>query len=62
VPTLLETRVRLLVAGRIGSPAAAHRLWTTVAVVAVTTPLSAWMLDVPYTVHQLTEALVANLP
>jgi Zn-dependent protease with chaperone function len=62
VPTLLETRVRLLVAGRIGPPATSHRLRTTVAAIAVAVALSAWMLHMPYALHQLTETLVAHLP
>jgi Zn-dependent protease with chaperone function len=63
VPTLLETRVRRLVDGRIGTPAtAAYRVWTTIATLAVAIPLAAWTFDVPYTLHKMTEALVAHLP
>jgi beta-lactamase regulating signal transducer with metallopeptidase domain len=62
VAALLETRVRRLVDGqaRVYRARAAFRRATAAAAVAI--PAGAWMLDLSYSVHQVTEALVTYLP
>ncbi len=62
VATLLETRVRRLVGGETRVPRRRAALWRTIAAAAIAVPAAAWVLDVSYSVHLVTEALVAHLP
>jgi len=62
VAALLETRVRRLVGGETSLPRTRAALWRTIAAAAITVPAAAWALDVSYSVHLVTEALVTYLP
>ena len=62
VPTLLETRVRRLVAGRALPPSGARRLAWSSAMLSVGISASLWLLGFSATLHSVTEAMVAYLP
>jgi Zn-dependent protease with chaperone function len=62
VPALLETRVRRLIAGPTAGPSGEARLRPALAFAALAGAASAWMLDVSYSLHVVTELLVMNLP
>jgi beta-lactamase regulating signal transducer with metallopeptidase domain len=62
VAALLETRVRRLVDGEARVPRARVAFWRAIAGAALALPAAAWMLDLSYSVHQVTEALVTYLP
>jgi beta-lactamase regulating signal transducer with metallopeptidase domain len=62
VAALLETRVKRLVGGETSVRRPGAALWPSIAIAAVAVPAAAWMLDLSYAVHQVTEALVTSLP
>jgi beta-lactamase regulating signal transducer with metallopeptidase domain len=62
VPTLLETRVRRLVAGHATAPRPLAVLWCALAATAIALPVGAWALNFSYSLHVATEAMVAYLP
>jgi Zn-dependent protease with chaperone function len=62
VPTLLETRIRRLVAGPSSLPAHGRFTRALVAVSIVAVSALVFATDLSYRLHQVTEALVANLP
>jgi beta-lactamase regulating signal transducer with metallopeptidase domain len=62
VPTLLETRVRRLVDGYRPAPRTLALLWCALAAAAVALPVGAWTLNLSYTLHVVTEAMVTHLP
>jgi beta-lactamase regulating signal transducer with metallopeptidase domain len=62
VPTLLETRVRRLVAGRAIATARRGRLSVRFALAAIAAPAIVWLTDVSYNLHQVTETMVNRLP
>lgn len=61
VPTLLEVRVRRLLAGSL-TPTAARRLWWSSLMVSLTVAGGLWLAGFPDTLHSVTEALVTRLP
>jgi hypothetical protein len=61
VPTLLELRVRHLLAGAL-PPTAARRLWWSSLLVSLTVAGGLWLAGFPDTLHTVTEALVTRLP
>lgn len=62
VAALLETRVRRLVDGQTSVRRTRASLRRAIAGAAVAVPAAAWILDLSYSVHQVTEALVTYLP
>jgi hypothetical protein len=62
VAALLETRVKRLVGGEASVPRTRAEVWRTIAAAAIALPAAAWMLDLSYAVHLVTEALVTSLP
>jgi Zn-dependent protease with chaperone function len=62
VPSLLETRVRRLVAGPIVMPEERRILWRAATAVALALPLGTWTLGLSYALHTVTEAMVTYLP
>ncbi len=62
VPSLLETRVRRLVAGPIAVPEDRGIPWRAAIVVALALPVGIWMLGLSYPLHAVTEAMVTYLP
>jgi Zn-dependent protease with chaperone function len=62
VAALLETRVRRLVDGQASVLRTRAALWRTIAGAALAVPAVTWILDLSYSVHQVTEALVTYLP
>jgi len=62
VPTLLEMRVRRLVAGPRIPAAARGKLWCASGMLAVAVPAGIWLLDLAYGLHLVTEAMVTSLP
>jgi Zn-dependent protease with chaperone function len=62
VPTLLEMRVRRLVAGSAVPRAAAGRWAWYGAILVVGLPAGLWLLNFSHTLHLVTEAMVTHLP
>jgi hypothetical protein len=62
VPTLLEMRVRRLVAGDAAPPVSIARVWTRIALGGVMAPVLVWLADLAYPLHVVTEAMVTRLP
>jgi beta-lactamase regulating signal transducer with metallopeptidase domain len=59
---LLETRVRLLTAGRAPADAGNGRLWRGLVLAAIGVATTAWLSDGSYALHQITESMVTHLP
>jgi hypothetical protein len=62
VPTLLETRVRRLVDGHLAVSRGDRALWLGGVAAAIALPAAVWLLDLSYTLHLVTEAMVTLLP
>ncbi len=62
VPTLLETRVRRLVHGRLSTPLRIDLLSRGLLALALGGPAAVWLMDASYAFHLVTEFLVASLP
>jgi Zn-dependent protease with chaperone function len=62
VPSLLEMRVRRLVAGPIPMPEDPRSPWRAAMVVSLGLPLVTWMLGLSYALHAVTETMVTYLP
>jgi hypothetical protein len=62
VPSLLELRVRRLVAGVARPPVSKRAFAWSSAAAALVVPAGLWLLDFSYTLHAVTEAMVARLP
>jgi hypothetical protein len=62
VASLLETRVRRLVAGQVAVPAGMGKLWVLVALVTIVVAASVGLSDLSVALHTVTESMVANLP
>ena len=61
-PGFLESRVRQLVEGYPPRPQGARRLWYAVAISCVSVLSVFWSLGLAHRLHDVTEALVTNLP
>jgi len=62
VPSLLETRVRRLVGGRVVAPTDRRQLRVIVTVLAAGIPAGLWALGLSSELHELTEVMVKFLP
>jgi beta-lactamase regulating signal transducer with metallopeptidase domain len=62
VPTLLETRVARLVSGRLEATRGFRPLRAAAAAAALAIPAAVWTLNLSYSLHLVTEALVSRLP
>ena len=62
VPSLLEMRVRRLVSGAVPTPASRRTFAWSGATAALVVPVGLWLLEFSYTLHAVTEAMVARLP
>jgi Zn-dependent protease with chaperone function len=61
-PSLLEARVRRLVAGPIALPQDRRTPWGAAIVVILVLPVGTWMLGLSHALHAVTEAMVTHLP
>jgi Zn-dependent protease with chaperone function len=62
VPSLLETRVRRLVAGPIQMPQDRRSPWRAAIAIGLALPAITWVLGLSYALHAVTETMVTYLP